>query len=188
MSDRAALPKQTEPPNQEWRTPGPFVDLIRREFGPFVLDAAADHDNHLAPAYLTVEGLWRSDENGRISAGDGLSLPWASVGGLTWCNPPYGRDLPKWVAQGRQAARDGATTIMLIPPSRNAAWWAEMVEGVAAEVRYLIGRLQFEAPPGRETKDRNRYDSALVIFRPRYEARRAGAHSYSWDWRRELRP
>lgn len=54
--------------------------MLNAEFG-FTLDAAADAQNHKCPRYYTREQ-------------DGLKQPWP---GAVWCNPPYGRQIGKWL-------------------------------------------------------------------------------------------
>ena len=66
----------------DWRTPQAFFDDLNREFH-FVLDAAAMPENAKCTQYFTPET-------------DGLSRSW-DVGGSVFCNPPYGREIGKWV-------------------------------------------------------------------------------------------
>lgn len=62
-----------------WATPPGFAE----RYGPFDLDPAADASNARAPAFYTREQ-------------DGLAQPWH---GRVWLNPPYGREIGKWVAK-----------------------------------------------------------------------------------------
>lgn len=66
----------------EWGTPQDFFDKLNDEFH-FDLDIAASEDNHKCDRYYTKEtdGLAHQDE-------------WS---GTVWCNPPYGREIGKWV-------------------------------------------------------------------------------------------
>lgn len=63
-----------------WSTPQDFYNELNREFG-FVLDACALPCNAKCKSFFTP-------------AQDGLRQDWASS---TWCNPPYGREIGKWV-------------------------------------------------------------------------------------------
>ena len=66
----------------DWCTPQDFFDRLNEEFG-FVLDAAATDKTAKCPLYYTPET-------------DGLSQSW-DRGGAVFCNPPYGREIGKWV-------------------------------------------------------------------------------------------
>ena len=65
----------------DWATPRDFFDHLDAEFR-FTLDPCADDTNHKCAKYYT------KDQNG-------LAQSWA--GETVFCNPPYGRELPKWV-------------------------------------------------------------------------------------------
>jgi site-specific DNA-methyltransferase (adenine-specific) len=43
---------------------------------------------------------------------DGLSVEW---GESNFVNPPYGRELPKWIEKGFKEWRKGKTVVFLIP-------------------------------------------------------------------------
>ena len=66
----------------DWRTPQALFDKLNEEFH-FVLDAAATRENAKCSLYFTPEI-------------DGLSRVWGGLG-VVFCNPPYGREIGKWV-------------------------------------------------------------------------------------------
>lgn len=66
----------------DWRTPKDFFRELNQEFH-FGLDAAATPENAKCARYFTPEM-------------DGLSLTWSGYGAV-FCNPPYGREIGKWV-------------------------------------------------------------------------------------------
>ena len=76
----------------DWCTPQDFFDHLNEEFG-FVLDAAATDKTAKCPLYYTPET-------------DGLSQSW-DRGGAVFCNPPYGREIGKWVQKAFEEARGG---------------------------------------------------------------------------------
>ena len=63
-----------------WETPQALFDALNNEFH-FNLDVCAIPENAKCAAYYTPEM-------------DGLTQPWY---GCCWCNPPYGREIKKWV-------------------------------------------------------------------------------------------
>lgn len=133
----------------DWATPQPFFDMVNEEFS-FTLDAASEPHNAKCSRHYTP-------------ADDGLSQPWD---GVVWCNPPYGRQIGKWVEKGYRSAQEGATVVMLIPARTDTAYWHDYVMR-AAEVRFLRGRLVFGVG---EAGSNAPFPSALVIFRPGVEA------------------
>lgn len=80
----------------DWCTPQDFFDRLNEEFG-FVLDAAATDETAKCPLYYTPET-------------DGLSQSW-DRGGAVFCNPPYGREIGKWVKKAYEEARAGGTPL-----------------------------------------------------------------------------
>lgn len=78
--------------NMCWCTPQDFFDELNAEFG-FVLDPAATDKTAKCSLYYTPET-------------DGLSQSW-DFGGAVFCNPPYGRDIGKWVQKAYKEARGG---------------------------------------------------------------------------------
>lgn len=75
-------------------------------------------------------------------------------------NPPYGREIGKWVKKAAESARGGATVACLLPARTDTRWWHEWVIPYA-EVRFLRGRLKFGG-----SNNWAPFPSALVIFRP----------------------
>lgn len=126
-----------------WATPQDFFDKLDAEFH-FNLDVCALPENAKCAAFYTPEM-------------DGLSQPWY---GNCWCNPPYGRQVGRWVAKAAQSAAEGATVVMLLPARTDTAWFHDYIYG-RAEVRFVRGRLKF----GGSTNSAP-FPSMVVIFRP----------------------
>ena len=79
-----------------------------------------------------------------------------------WCNPPYGRQIGKWV---KKAAECGATVVMLLPARTDTAWFHNYILG-KAEIRFLRGRLKFG-----DSKNSAPFPSMIVIYRETDELR-----------------
>lgn len=124
-----------------WETPQDFFDALDAEFG-FDLDVCATPKNAKCKRYYTPEQ-------------DGLSRPWT---GVVWCNPPYGRQLHRWV---EKAANSVATVVMLLPARTDTMWFHDYIYG-KAEVRFVRGRLRF----GR-SKNGAPFPSMVCIFKNR---------------------
>lgn len=109
----------------KWETPQDFFDELNREFG-FSLDVCALPENAKTTRYYTPEQ-------------DGLAQPWE---GVVWCNPPYGRQIGKWVERAVLAAKSGVVVVMLLPARTDTKWFHEYIYG-KAEIRFVRGRLRF---------------------------------------------
>jgi|SRR5581483_8694729 len=129
----------------EWATPQDLFDRVNEEFGPFDLDAAASEYNHKCPAYYDIltDAL-------RIEKWNGQRI---------WLNPPYGRDLGKWVAKAEEQAHIyGKRVVLLLPARTDTQWWHKSVAD-AEQIRFLKGRLRFE---GAESSAP--FPSVIVVF------------------------
>lgn len=73
---------------------------------------------------------------------DGLEASWHGIR-IAWMNPPYGRVIGDWVYKARCASQAGIRVIGLLPARTDTAWWHNGVEGWAAEVQFLRGRVHF---------------------------------------------
>lgn len=124
--------------SDEWSTPQDFFDTLDSEFH-FDLDVCALPENAKCPNYYTPED-------------NGLVQPWA---GTIWCNPPYGREIGKWV---EKAANSGTTVVMLLPARTDTKWFHDWIYG-KAEVRFVRGRLKFGGCPNAAP-----FPSMVVIF------------------------
>lgn len=126
--------------SDEWSTPQDFFDRLDDEFN-FTLDVCANAENHKCERYFT-------------HAEDGLKMNWG--GEVIWCNPPYGREIGKWVA--KCAAHKG-TAVMLLPARTDTRWFHDYIYG-KAEIRFIKGRLKFG-----NSKNSAPFPSMVVIFK-----------------------
>jgi phage N-6-adenine-methyltransferase len=125
-----------------WATPQDFFDRINAEFG-FSLDVCATPNNAKCSCYFTVED-------------DGLAQEWA---GTCWMNPPYGREIDKWMRKAWESSLEGATVVCLVPARTDTRWWHDYA--MRGEIRFIKGRLKFGAATTSAP-----FPSAIVIFRP----------------------
>lgn len=64
-----------------------------------------------------------------------------------FCNPPYGREIGKWVRKAYEEAQSGITVVLLIPARTDTSYFHEYIYG-KAEIRWVRGRLRFEDEDG----------------------------------------
>lgn len=128
----------------QWETPKDFFDDLDALFH-FTLDACALPENAKCEKYFTPEM-------------DGLKQEW---GGVVWCNPPYGREIGRWVEKGYLSAKNGCTVVMLLPARTDTKWFHEYCYmNRFATVRFVKGRLKFGG-----SRNSAPFPSMVVIFR-----------------------
>jgi phage N-6-adenine-methyltransferase len=128
----------------EWATPQTIVDALAGMYGAFTLDACATPDNAKAARYYTKET-------------DGLSRSWA--GETVWMNPPYGREIGRWVAKAYTESQvAGAQVVCLIPARTDTRYWHDYVMR-AREILFIRGRIRFGDAPASAP-----FPSAVVLF------------------------
>jgi phage N-6-adenine-methyltransferase len=133
---------------QDWATPPALFAALDAEFH-FTLDVAASAENAKCPRFYDEQT-------------DGLTRPWAPE--RCWVNPPYHPAvLPRFVEKGYVESQRGALVVLLVPARTDTTWWHRYV-ALAAEVRFLPGRVRFILPSGRSSS--SPFPSAIVVFRP----------------------
>lgn len=130
--------------SNEWATPIDFYNALDSEFH-FDLDPCSTDDNAKCSNHYTKDD-------------DGLSKNWG--GRRVFCNPPYGREIGKWVQKCYEESRKSDTlVVMLIPARTDTAYFHDYIYHKAREVRFIRGRLHFnESPQGAP------FPSMVVIF------------------------
>ena len=135
-----------------WSTPRDFFEKLHAEFN-FTLDAAALRSSAVVPNYLGPdhEYGWRHDA---------LTVEWdgASGGGPVWLNPPYGREIGKFMKKANEEAKKGITVVCLVPSRTDTKWWWDSV--IMHEVRFVKGRLKFGGQ-----KNSAPFPSAVVVMK-----------------------
>lgn len=124
-----------------WSTPQDVFDKLNAEFN-FTTDVCALPENAKCLHYFTPDQ-------------DGLAQRWQ---GVCWMNPPYGREITKWMKKAYESSLSGATVVCLVPARTDTAWfWDYAMKG---EIRFIRGRLKFGG-----NKNSAPFPSAIVIFR-----------------------
>lgn len=130
----------------QWETPQEFFEELDKEFH-FNLDPCADEQNHKCEKYFTKED-------------NGLSKDWE--GYRVFCNPPYGRDVGKWVEKAFHTNSEyGSLVVMLLPARTDTKWFHDYIYH-KAEIRFVRGRLRFG-----NSKNSAPFPSMIVVFKKR---------------------
>lgn len=127
-----------------WSTPQEFFDKLNDEFH-FTLDPCATKENAKCDNYFTKDD-------------DGLSKEWR--GQIVFCNPPYGKEIRKWVRKCYEESKKGSLCVMLIPARTDTSYFHDYIYR-KAEIRFIRGRLKFG-----DAKQSAPFPSMVVVFRP----------------------
>lgn len=129
--------------SNEWATPQNLFDELNDEFN-FTLDPCATDENAKCSKYFTIED-------------DGLSKDWSND--VVFMNPPYGREIKKWIMKAYEESLNGATVVCLIPARTDTTYWHDFIFGKANDIRFLKGRLKFG-----NSKNSAPFPSAIVVY------------------------
>jgi len=123
-----------------WSTPQYIFDEYNEKYR-FDLDVCASPDNAKCDRFFTKDD-------------DGLKQAWT---GSCWMNPPYGREIGKWMKKAYESGLNGATVVCLVPARTDTAWWHDYA--MKGKIIFLRGRLKFG-----ESKNSAPFPSAIVVY------------------------
>jgi phage N-6-adenine-methyltransferase len=125
----------------EWETPQALFNELSWIYGGFTLDPCATRQNAKCARFFT-----RAD--------DGLARRWD---GKVYLNPPYGREIGRWVRKAFEESLRGALVVCLLPARTDTRWWQDYAR--RGHVCFLRGRLKFG-----QAKNAAPFPSAIVTF------------------------
>lgn len=125
----------------QWATPQDFFDQQNALYGPFDVDVCADSTNAKCQRFFD-------------KSADGLQQTWS---GKCWMNPPYGREIGRWMKKAYESSLNGALVVCLVPARTDTNWWHDYA--MNGEITFIKGRLKFG-----ESKNSAPFPSALVVF------------------------
>jgi phage N-6-adenine-methyltransferase len=123
-----------------WSTPQSFFTKYDEKYN-FNLDVCASEDNAKCAKYFT-------------ETDNGLQQEWE---GVCWMNPPYGREIIKWMKKAYESSLNGATVVCLVPARTDTTWWHEYA--MKGTIEFIRGRLKFG-----NSKNSAPFPSAIVVF------------------------
>ena len=123
-----------------WETPQDLFDVLNEEFH-FEVDVCATADNTKCKKYFSPRD-------------DGLNQEWQ---GVCWMNPPYGREIGRWMKKAFESALAGATVVCLVPARTDTSWWFDY--STQGEIRFIRARLKFGG-----SRNSAPFPSAVIIF------------------------
>ena len=123
-----------------WSTPQSFFDRLNEEFW-FTLDPCATPENAKCKKFFTKEQDWLAQSRDNE---------------IVFCNPPYWREIGKWVEKSSKAK--WWKVVMLLPARTDTRWFHDFIYQ-KSEIRFIKGRLKFG--DGRNSAP---FPSMIVVF------------------------
>ena len=112
----------------DWETPQQLFDKLNLVYN-FTLDPCATNENAKCKKYYTRED-------------NGLSKDWK--GEVVFMNPPYGREISKFVKKAYDEwLNNDCTTVAWLPARTDTKWFHDYIYQFA-EIIFIKGRLKFE--------------------------------------------
>lgn len=124
-----------------WATPMDFFQEWSDFIGGFDLDVCANQENAKCQKFFSKED-------------DGLSQEW---NGKCWMNPPYGKEIGRWMKKAYESSQQGATVVCLVPSRTDTKWWHDYA--MKGKITFIKGRLKFG-----NSKNSAPFPSAVVVF------------------------
>ena len=126
----------------EWETPQHIFDHLDREFN-FTLDPCATHGNAKTERYYTKKD-------------NGLTQSWK--GERVFMNPPYGREIGRWIKKAWRSGLEENTLVVCLLPARTDTRWFHRY-CTKGTIWFIKGRLKFGGSPTPAP-----FPSMIVIF------------------------
>jgi site-specific DNA-methyltransferase (adenine-specific) len=139
----------------DWQTPNAVYDELDQEFG-FDFDPCP-HD----PQF------------------DGLNIEWGSC---NFVNPPYGREISKWIDKALEQFAKGKTVVLLVASRTDTKWWHKLMNK-ASGIRFIKGRLKFDS-----FENSAPFPSAIVVLDPKQNSVNPQKDFDCWKWLKENYP
>lgn len=125
----------------EWATPWDLFSKLDLLFD-FERDVCASPNNTKCYYFFTKED-------------DGLKQDWGHK--RVWCNPPYGKEITKWV---EKCYNHNGLAVMLLPVRTDTRWWQSYINNNPnVHIIFIKGRLKFGG-----AKNPAPFPSAIVMF------------------------
>lgn len=128
--------------SDNWSTPDDLFFQLDNIFH-FNLDPCSDDFNYKCDLHYTKKD-------------DGLSKSWKDH--IVFCNPPYGRDIYKWVEKAYFESFDDNTLVVMLLPARTDTRWFHEFCLKYSRIYFIKGRIKFS------NKGRAPFPSMICIF------------------------
>lgn len=139
-----------------WSTPQDFFIKMNDKYG-FAIDVCATLENRKCFIYIDEEQ-------------DTLKTDWIEqtkeytqgAAPTCWMNPPYGREIGKFIKKAYEESLRGCTVVCLLPARTDTKWFHDYC--IKGEIEFIKGRLKFG-----DCKNAAPFPSMIVVFKPKNE-------------------
>jgi len=132
----------------DWETPQDLYDKLHSQWK-FTLDpCCCSHSQKCKEGFPFDYGF------------DGLKESWR--GHTVYMNPPYGREIGKWIEKAYNESKDKNTVVVALLPSRTDTRWFHNYIYNRHEITFIKGRLKFQG-----AKHNAPFPSMIVVFKAR---------------------
>lgn len=142
----------------EWRTPPELYKYLDREFH-FVWDVACTSANCLA-----LFGMYYDYGIDALKADWSDDSKYNGLPKTCFMNPPYSRQVGKWVKKAYDESENGVTTVCLLPARPDTKWFQEYCS--KGDIWFMEGRIKFIHPNGIIPMPPAPFPSCIVTFSP----------------------
>jgi site-specific DNA-methyltransferase (adenine-specific) len=133
----------------DWNTPPEVLRYVRQLFGKRIgFDPCSN-----ATSIVEARHTWDVTTNG-------LDRSWIGKGS-GYVNPPYGDELPQWIAKCRLEAAEGVELLALVPARTDTKWWRQVITSPAT-IGLWSGRIHFLGAPNPAP-----FPSVMIYWGPR---------------------
>ena len=129
-----------------YETPQDLFNTLNKEFE-FTLDPCCVKENAKCKKYFTEKE-------------DGLSQDWGKD--LVFMNPPYGRDIKKWIKKAYDESKKETIIVCLLYSATETNYWHDYIMK-SKEIRFIKQRLSFKKL-NEQKANPCMYPSCVVIF------------------------
>ena len=135
--------------SDSWDTPQALFDRLHAKYQ-FGLDVCATAENSKCGYFFDKDD-------------DGLKQNWAEfiqlhISGNCWMNPPYGREIGKWVKKAYEESLNGVAVVCLLPARTDTRWFQDYCIPFG-KIEFIRGRLKFGG-----SKNSAPFPSCIVVF------------------------
>mgnify|MGYP001576389177 CR=1 FL=1 len=127
--------------SDKWETPQKLFDTLNKIYH-FDLDVCASAQNAKCKKFYSENGPDKT---------------WHKDGYSIWMNPPYGREIGKWVRKAYDESLNGCFVVCLLPARTDTSWFHEYCR--QGQIMFIRGRLKFSG-----SKNAAPFPSMLVMF------------------------
>ncbi len=113
--------------SEDWETPQKLFDELNKKWK-FTLDVCATKENAKCEKFFTKE------QNSLLKSWEG---------NICWMNPPYGREIIKWIRKAYYEYSENNGIIIALLPVRTCTKWFHEYVYEKANIRFIRGRLRF---------------------------------------------